>query len=454
MTLSHAQLSVCIGAGGVALLLFLILRLKLQPFLALLVVSLGVGLAAGVSPPDLPALIETGVGSTLGHVALIIALGAMIGRLVEVSGGADRLATELVQRFGPSRAAVGLATAGLLVGIPVFFEVGVVMLMPLALGTARKAGKPLPGLALPLCIVLLVVHAMLPPHPGAVAAAGLLHVDLGRLILWAAPVVLVTAAFSAGLAMLITRGMEPAQTPSLERDAAEPPATGAASDRPPMATTVVGLILLPIALILAGSIATMALPAGAALRSVLALVGSPAVALLIDVLLCSYVLGVRRGWALSAVADVVGSALPAVAIVILITGAGGAFAKVLVASGVGGAVSAALGATGLPILALAYLLALLLRVAQGPTAVAIIAAAGIVGPAVAGAHLGADRTALICVALGAGGMFGSHVNDAGFWIVTRLIGLDVAQGLRTWTVLSAAGSLFAFALVALLWGVS
>ena len=425
--------------------------MKLQPFLALLLVSLGVGLAAGIAPDKLPTLIETGVGATLGHVALIIALGAMIGRLVEVSGGADRLAGELVQRFGSSRAAVGLACAGLLVGIPVFFEVGVVMLMPLAVGTARRTGGPLPGLALPLCIVLLIVHALLPPHPGAVAAAALLHVDLGRLILWAGPVVLLTAAFGAGLAMVLTRGMQPAQPPSLERDEPETAVAEIPPGEPPLAATVVGLILLPIGLILSGSIATMVLPTGGWVRPTLALLGSPFVALLIDVLLCSWVLGVRRGWPLKAVADVVGSALPAVAIVILITGAGGAFAKVLVSSGVGGAVSAALTSTGLPILALAFLLALLLRVAQGPTAVAIIAAAGIVAPAVAQPHLNPDRVALICVALGAGGMFGSHVNDAGFWIVTRLTGLDVAQGLRTWTVLSAASGVFAFGLAAMFW---
>ncbi len=357
----------------------------------------------------------------------------------------------MVQRFGPSRAAVGLAVAGLLVGIPVFFEVGVVMLMPLALGTARRTGRPLPGLALPLCIVLLIVHALLPPHPGAVAAAGLLHVDLGRLILWAGPVVLLTAAFGAGLAMVLTRGMEPAQPPSLTRGEPDAATDEIATGEPPAAATIVALILLPIGLILCGSIATMVLPAGGWLRPTLALLGSPFVALLIDVLLCSWVLGVRRGWPLKAVADVVGSALPAVAIVILITGAGGGFAKVLVTSGVGVAVSDALGATGLPILALAFLLALLLRVAQGPTAVAIIAAAGIVAPAVAHAHLDADHTALICVALGSGGMFGSHVNDAGFWIVTRLTGLDVAQGLRTWTVLSAASGVFAFSLAAALW---
>ena len=147
----------------------------------------------------------------------------------------------------------------------------------------------------------------------------------------------------------------------------------------------------------------------------------------------------------------VGSALPAVAIVILITGAGGAFAKVLVSTGVGGAVSGALSSTGLPVLALAFVLALLLRVAQGPTAVAIIAAAGIVAPAVSHAGLGPDKLALICVALGAGGMSGSHVNDAGFWIVTRFIGLDVTQGLRTWTVLTAACGAFAFALTTVLW---
>ena len=451
MGLSHNLLVLGVGAIGIAVLLLLILRFKLQPFLALLVVSLGVGLAAGVAPSELPTLIETGVGSTLGHVALIIALGAMIGRLVEVSGGADQLATELVQLFGPPRAALGLAASGLLVGIPVFFEVGVVMLMPLAQSTARKADKPLPGLALPMCIVLLVVHAMLPPHPGAVAAAGLLHVDLGRLILWSAPVVLVTAPFAAGLAMLLTRGMKPAQPPQLGGEQGSGSLDGVPAGDPPMALTIVSLILLPIALILVGSIATMLLPAASALRRALSLIGSPFVALLIDALLCSYVLGVKRRWPLSTIADVVGSALPAVAIVVLITGAGGGFAKVLVSSGVGGAVSDALKSTGLPILALAYLLALMLRVAQGPTAVAIIAAAGIVAPALAQANLDANRVALTAAALGAGGMFGSHVNDAGFWIVTRLTGLNVAQGLRTWTLLSAAASLFAFAVICLLW---
>lgn len=449
MTLSPQTVSLAIGCGGVALLLFLILIARVQPFLALLVVSLGVGLAAGINPADLPKLIETGVGATLGHIALIVALGAMIGRLVEVSGGAAQLAGLLVDRVGEKRAAVGLALAGLVVGIPVFFEVGVVMLMPLAEGTARRTGQTLPGLALPMCLVLLIVHALLPPHPGAVAAAGLLQVDLGRLIIWTAPVVVVTAAVAGGFAIVLTRGLVPAMVPSLEGDM---PAAVPAGD-PPLAATVAGLIILPLVLILGGSLATALLPPGA-LRAALELFGAPVVALLLDVLLCSYVLGVRRGWPRTTVADVVGSALPAVAIVILITGAGGGFAKVLVTSGVGAALSGTMTATGLPILALAYLLALLFRVAQGPTAVAIIAAAGIVAPAVAAAGFGADRVALVCVALGAGGMFGSHVNDAGFWIVTRLTGLDVGQGLRTWTVLSAVASVVAFGLTAMLWQIA
>ena len=457
MSLTHAQISILAGVLAVAALLALILRARMQPFLALLLVSLGLGLGAGVPAEKLPDLIETGVGSTLGHVALIVALGAMIGRLVEASGGAGELANVLVARFGKGRAAIALALAGLLVGIPVFFEVGVVMLMPLAQGVAQRTGRPLPGLALPMCIVLLIIHAMLPPHPGAVAAAALLHVDLGRLVLWGGPVVIVTTVFGVGLAMLLSRGVEPANAPLLGQDSPDQgqndgkvEAEGG-RDRPPAAGLIAALILLPIVLILSASVSAMLLPAGSLVRQTLSLIGAPFVALLLDVLLCAWALGTRRGWDLKTVADVVGSALPAVAIVILITGAGGAFAKVLVSTGVGGAVSGALSSTGLPVLALAFVLALLLRVAQGPTAVAIIAAAGIVAPAVGHAGLGPDKLALVCVALGAGGMSGSHVNDAGFWIVTRFIGLDVTQGLRTWTVLTAACGAFAFALTTVLW---
>ena len=413
---------------------------------------MGLGIAAGIPAGHLPDLIEGGVGSTLGHVALIIALGAMIGRFVEASGGADSVASFLVERFGEGRAALALALTGFLVGIPVFFEVGVVMLMPLARGVAHETGKPLPGLALPMCIVLLCIHAMLPPHPGAVAAAALLHVELGRLVLWGAPVVIVTSIFGVVLAMLLTRGVESAFTPGGDdalRDGEDAP--DEAKAQPPGPALVAALVIFPILLILAASVASMVLAPNNLARVTLELIGAPFVALLLDTLLCAWALGARRGWSLKRVSDVAGSALPAVAIVILITGAGGGFAKALVASGVGDAVSDALRATGLPILALAFLLAMLLRVAQGPTAVAIIAAAGIVSPLMAHAHLGPDKLALVCVALGAGGMSGSHVNDAGFWIVTRLIGLDVSQGLRTWTVLSAACGLFAFALTTALW---
>ena len=452
MHITPAQTSLLIGALGVAALLGLILRLRMQPFLALLLVSLGVGLAGGVPVAKLPELIEHGVGDTLGHVALIVALGAMIGRMVEASGGADRLAGVLVDRFGKARAAIGLAMTGFLVGVPVFFEVGVVMLMPLAQGVSRETKTPLPALALPMCIVLLVVHAMLPPHPGAVAAAALLHVELGRLVLWSLPVVIVTSAFGVALASFLSRGVEPALSPGMAGDVKdEAPKTDRPRQPPPGAALVAGLILLPIVLILSASVSAMLLPVGDPVRATLGLLGAPFVALLLAVVLCMWTLGVRRGWSLQAVSDVVAAGVPPVAIVILITGAGGAFARVLVASGVGDAVSHALSATGLPVLALAFVLALLLRVAQGPTAVAIIAAAGIIAPLLAKVALGPDKLALVCVALGAGGMSGSHVNDAGFWIVTRLIGLDVAQGLRTWTVLSAACGVFAFALTMLLW---
>lgn len=300
MSPTHAQISILAGALAVAALLALILRARMQPFLALLLVSLGLGLGAGVPAEKLPDLIETGVGSTLGHVALIVALGAMIGRLVEASGGAGELANVLVARFGKGRAAIALALAGFLVGIPVFFEVGVVMLMPLAQGVAQRTGRPLPGLALPMCIVLLIIHAMLPPHPGAVAAAALLHVDLGRLVLWGGPVVIVTTVFGVGLAMLLSRGVEPANAPLLGQDSPNPgqndgkvEAKGG-RDRPPAAGLIAALILLPIVLILSASVSAMLLPAGSLVRQTLSLIGAPFVALLLDVLLCAWALGTRR----------------------------------------------------------------------------------------------------------------------------------------------------------------
>lgn len=479
-------LLVLIAAAGIALLLFLVLKYKFQPFVALMLVSILVALAAGVEPSKLVATIEGGMGKILGHIAIIIALGAMIGRIIELSGGAEALAKTLIERFGNRRTPLALTLAGFLVGIPVFFEVGVIVLMPLAYGIARTARKPLIVFALPMCATMLTVHAMLPPHPGAVAAAGQLGADLGRVLLFGLPITAVLALIGWWVAGRMTRRHYP-MTDDIRNDVYGPqitdthlqqwgrgqdmapglPSLGAAAVKvdetpaglaaglPPAPAPgfglVVTLILLPIVLILLGTLATSWLPAGNLPRDILTVVGAPLVALLIDTLLCAYVLGFRRGWSREQVSDVIGSALPGVAMVILIAGAGGVFGKVLVDTGIGAVVSELLRATGLPVLALGFVLTLLLRAVQGSTTVALVTTAGILGPLIATLDLSANHMALLCLAMGAGGLAVSHINDAGYWIFTKLVGLSVADGLRTWTVLTTLLGCLGFAITLLLW---
>ncbi len=451
---------VLIAVSAIALLLFLILKLKLNPFVALLLVSILVALVAGIPPVKLASTIEEGMGKTLGHIALIIPLGAMIGRMIEHSGGAAAFAKYLISHFGTRRAPLALTIAGFVIGIPVFFEVGVIMLMPMAYSVARATGRQLVQFALPMCIALLIVHAFLPPHPGPVAAASLLGANVGRMLMWGIPICAVTtvAAYFIAKAMMgrqysmtdeIRAEVEGPHVTSAEAAgaAAESPATG----RVPEVMTTVALILIPIVLIMLGTLVPAFLPPGSVVSSILVVVGTPFVALLVGLLLCAYVLGVRRGWSRREVADVIGSAIPGIAVVILITGAGGIFAQVLVTSGTGRAVSELLRSTGLPVLGLGFFLTMLLRAAQGPTTVALITTAGIISPIVTQGGFNENQLALICLAMGAGGLSVSHVNDAGFWIVTRLIGLNVADGLRTWTVITTCAGAIGFLLTALLW---
>jgi GntP family gluconate:H+ symporter len=438
-----------LAVGAIAMLLILVLWVKLHPFVSLLLVSVAVALIGGIAPAEIVHVVEGGMGKTLGHIALIIPLGAMIGRMIERSGGATALARQLVQRFGPVRARAALTCAGFFVGIPVFFEVGVIMLMPMAQSVAHASRRPLLQLALPLCVTLLIVHAFLPPHPGAVAAAGLLGSDLGRILMFGIAICAATTLLAFILTRFVTR-IHTSNISPLEADIDEPRASEDCQPPPGLGVTVT-LILIPILLIMLGSVASATLPETAAVRSVFTALGTPFIALLLDVLLCGYLLGIRRGWSRQAVFEVLGSALPSIALVILVTGAGGAFAQILVSTGVGKALAEALRSTGLPVLGLAFLLTLLLRAAQGPTTVALITTAGIIAPLVNASHFSANQLALISLAMGAGGMACSHVNDPGFWIVTRLIGLNVAEGLRTWTVMTTCAGFIGLLLTALLW---
>lgn len=487
-----------IAAAGVALLLLLVLKLKFHPFVALLSVSILVALVGGIPPKDLVSTIEAGMGSVLGHIAIIIALGAMVGRIIELSGGARSLATTLMEKFGSRRTPLALTAAGFLLGIPVFFEVGVIILMPLAYGVAKAAKRPLLIYALPMCAAMLVVHAFLPPHPGPVAIAGLFGADIGRILMWGLPLTAVVTFVSYLIAQRMTKKVytmtddvraevygidvtdedildwtvNPASantgTPSghhipahdgghtglsaAEEFASVDVLTARLPARPaPSFSMIASLIVLPIVLILLGTIASSTLPEGNILRNVLVVLGAPLVALLLDALLCGYLLGIRRGWTLTDVGDVMGSAIPPVAMVILIAGAGGVFGKVLVATKIGDAVASLLQSTGLPILALAFLFTILLRAVQGSATVALVTTAGVIAPLVAAAGYNPNQLALVCLAMGAGALALSHINDAGYWIVVKLTGLSVSDGLKTWTAITTIGGLLGFGLTATLW---
>nr|WSZ95119.1 SLC13 family permease [Streptomyces sp. NBC_00857] len=490
--MSHNSL-LLIAAAGVALLLLLIIKAKVQPFVALMVVSIGVALAAGVPAADLVSTIEDGMGSTLGHIATIIALGAMIGRIVELSGGAASLAHSLIARFGEKRTPLALTVAGFLLGIPVFFEVGLIILMPIAYGVARASRKPLLVYALPMAAAMLTVHAFLPPHPGAVAAAATIGADQGWVLLFGIPLTAVVIFAGHLLAKRMTRreytltadvyekvygdgGGEPGESPesiasgvadgadkadgsgesgsggsggSVPEGPGGQPVTETAN--PPSFGMVVSLIITPIALILLGTIGTNILAEGSVTRAVLTVLGAPMVALLIAAGLAAYFLGVRRGWSSGQISSVMGSALPGVAMVILVAGAGGVFGKVLVQTGIGDAVADILDRTGLPLLALAFVMTLLLRAVQGSATVALVATAGLITPLLHRTDLSAQQLALVCLAMGAGALAVSHINDAGYWMFTKLAGLEVGDGLRTWTVLTTVMGVIGFALTGLLW---
>ncbi|PYD63189.1 GntT/GntP/DsdX family permease [Gluconacetobacter entanii] len=454
-----------IGTGAIAVLLVLIVVGRVHPFLALLLVATAVALLTGTPVAHLAEAVQGGLGRTIGHIAIIVALGAMIGRMVDLSGGAQAVARALVRRAGATHVPLAIVIAAFGVGIPVFFEVGVIMLMPLVYGMARQTGRVPAVFAVPMAVTMLTVHALLPPHPGAVAVGGALGVGAGRVLMLGLPL----AAFSVALTYVLSRpvmarplGCAP-EIRAIVDEAGETagPEQGSPADarliaavhaRPVHPGEIALVIGLPVVLMIAGTLASDMMAAGIA-RSVIAFAGITYVALGIDVVLCAWLLGLRRGMALSTVSDVLAAALPSTAGIILITGAGGAFAQVLVQSGVGDALGGMLSSAGLPVLALCFVMTMILRVAQGPTTVALMATAGIVGPLVARLHLDQTHLALLALAMGAGGMALSHVNDAGFWIVTRMAGLGVGEGLSSWTVMTGIAALTAFAGTALMWAV-
>lgn len=424
-------------AAGVALVVFATLKLRLPAFFALLLTAIGAGIAFGAEPVSVLDSVRKGAGEALGFVAVILGLGSIFGALLEAGGGVATMARALLDRFGVGRAPWALAMIGILVGIPLFFDVALIILAPLMIGVAQRSGKAMAFVALPVLAGLAVMHGLLPPHPGPVAAAELLHADYGRIALWGLacgiPAVLVAGPIYALLAFRKGSYVAPETSPVSEETTA--PLIG-------LWPALVGM-LAPLFLIVAGAVAHAALPLGPA-RSVLSFFGHPFVALAIA---CGYawILLRRRGMDRRRLLAIAGRALEPAGAIALVIGAGAAFKQVLIDSGAGVHLTAAVEGARLSPLVFGFLIAAIMRIAQGSATVAMVAAAGLAAPLAAAAGLDASQVALVVVAIGAGATVVSHVNDAGFWLVGQYLGLSETETFRSWTVASTIAGLVAFA---------
>ena len=441
---------------AIAVVILLIAWAKWHPLLALILGSAVLGLVAGASPGATVTSFTTGLGSTVGSVGLLIALGSMIGALLAESGGAESIVTRIVDSVSGSALPWAMAGVAALIGLPLFFEVGVVLLVPIVLLVARRTDVGLLRIGIPALAGLSVLHGLVPPHPGPLVAIASLNADLGLTLIFglicAIPTVIVAGPVFGNF---IAKRVPLAVPPLLERHApADDQADAAGGDATPRPTRSPGFwpamltVLLPIVLMLARGIGELTLAKGNGLRSALDVLGNPPVALLFGVLLAMWTLGHRAGFDRRGTSAVVGGALPPIAGILLIVAAGGGFKQVLVDAGVGNVVADAAKHAHISALLLGFLVAVGIRVATGSATVATITAAGIVAP-LAGT-LDKPTVSLLALAIGCGSLFFSHVNDAGFWLVKEYFGMTVGETFKTWSVMETIISVVGFACVLLL----
>jgi GntP family gluconate:H+ symporter len=449
-----------IAVAGVALLLLMIIRFKIQAFVALLTVSILVAVAARIPLKDVFTVVANGVGSTMGKVALLIALGAILGRMIEVSGGVQSLADHFTAKLGAKRVAVALTAVGFLVAIPVFFEVGIIVLVPIVYAFSKIANVHPVKFGLPMAGIMLAIHVAVPPHPGIVAGAGVLGADIGLIALISLSICVPLGFLSYWVASIMNR-REFELLPAVKKQVDEFGAgtvvhvghegPGSKAVAPPRPGLIIFLIATPIALILLGTIGTLVIDKNDFWYGVAAFVGNPVFALLVAVALSFFLLAVRRQWSLVETGEIFEGALPPIASILMVVAAGGVFGSVLQVSGIGKALSESLDTLGVPLLLLGFIISLALRAAQGSATVAIVTTAGLLSSAVAGGGYSPAQIAVIVIAIGFGALGLSHVTDAGFWVVVRYYGLTVADGIRTWTVLTTVLGLAGFALTFVAW---
>jgi GntP family gluconate:H+ symporter len=448
MTDGHSAFLLIAALGSVIALIILIARFKVNPFVVLMTVSLALALVAGMPAQTIVKSFETGVGNTLGHIAIIAALGTMLGKMMAESGGADQIAHTLIRLFGEKRVAWAMVVIGFLVGLPVFFEVGFVLLVPIAFNVARRTGTSLIVVGLPMVAGLSVVHGLVPPHPAAMLAVVAYNADIGKTFLLAVLVGIPTAVIAGPLYTKLI-------APHVKLDAFNPIAEQLTEKAPrqnlPSFAITISTLLLPIALMLVGSWADSMAAPHTQLNGVLHMIGSADVALLVGAAVSFITLGRMRGFSRDTILKFSDECLAPTATITLLIGAGGGFGRVLQDSGTSQAIiNLALNAH-ISILLSAWLVAALVRLATGSATVAMTMASGIVAPLAATT---AVRPELLTIATGAGSLVFSHFNDGGFWIVKEYFGMSVSQTLKTWsiseTIISIVGLALAMGLAAIL----
>ncbi|AMP01002.1 H+ symporter family protein [Collimonas arenae] len=415
---------------AVIALVVLIAKFKMNPFIVLIVVSVILGLVVGMPMASIVKSYETGVGGALGHIALVVGLGTMFGKMMAESGGAERIANTLIGAFGPKRVHWAMMVVALIVGLPVFFEVGFVLLIPIAFNVAKRTGTNMIMVGIPMVAGLSVVHGLIPPHPAALFAVTAYNADIGRTIMYALIVGIPTAIIAGPLfAKLISRFVVPNPDNPLIAQFVE---EDKKRELPGFGITIF-TILLPVALMLIGSWADLFFTPKTFANDFLRLMGNSVIALLIATLVSFYTFGKARGFDRESILKFTTECLAPIAGITLIVGAGAGFGRILIDGGVSKAIVELANNAHLSPLLLGWFVAALIRVATGSATVAMTTACGIVAPIVTAGGV-AVRPELMVLATGAGSLILSHVNDGGFWLVKEYFNMTVTETFKTWTV--------------------
>lgn len=414
---------------GLGLLLFLIIKVKIHPLIAMLLGALAIGLIAGMPLEMIGSTVTKGVSNTLGNIALLIGLGSMFGAILEISGGAECVAITLLDRFGEKKSAWALGLTGMIIATPVFFEAGLITLIPLAMSIAKRTGKSTLSYGIPLLCGLAVGHAFIPPTPGPVLVAGILGVDLGIVIIM---------GIICGSVALVCAGLIFGKYAGDKYYISVPDDIGTQikidENKLPAFGTVVGIILIPLLLVVLSSVSSV-VAALEPVRPVFTFLGTPFVAMLIAVLAAMAMLGIHHGYSTAELKKVLEKSLEPTGMVLLVVAGGGILRYMLEDSGLGDVIGGFMASSPLPMIVLVFLVAVCVRVAIGSTTVSATMAAGIVASTPEIANYSPMYLAACTLAICSGAAVLSHVNDSGFWLVKSMFKMDEKTTLKTWTVM-------------------